>query len=76
MVYDFDGDGVVDSPIDAAGNPASSWAFGLFRPRHHGGNSLVGNMDERGANFAFIDTRVEYRTMRQYLENFQNMWLP
>jgi prepilin-type processing-associated H-X9-DG protein len=76
VVYDRDGDGIDDSPIDAAASPESSWAFNFFRPRHHGGNSLVGSLDERGANFAFLDAHVEYRTMREYLENDQEMWLP
>ena len=73
LMIDVDGDGIIDSPINAWNQP-STWTFGFFRPRHYGGNSMVGSVDERGANFTFVDGHVEYRTFRQWLDNDSNIW--
>jgi hypothetical protein len=69
---DYDGDGIMDSPLWAVGQPV--WTFDFFRPRHHGGNSMVGSVDKRMANFAFADRHVELRTFRQWLDDYQHMW--
>jgi len=45
----------------------------MFRPRHPTG-SLFGSVDDRGANFMFIDAHVEYYSFRQWLENEGNIW--
>ncbi len=73
LVQDMDGDQIIDSPPNAL-SPTSTWTFNYFRPRHLGGNSMVGSVDERGANFTFVDGHVEYRTFRQWLDNHANMW--
>ena len=73
LVQDMDGDLIIDSPPNAL-SPTSTWTFNYFRPRHLGGNSMVGSVDERGANFTFVDGHVEYRTFRQWLDNHANMW--
>ena len=71
-VVDFDGDGTNDSPIQA--DTGNTWAFGYFRPRHIGGDSLGGTIDSRKANVLFPDLHVKLRTFRQWLENDNNLW--
>ena len=71
-LYDFDGDGTNDSPIQA--DTGNTWAFGYFRPRHIGGDSLDGTIDSRKANVLFPDLHVKLRSFRQWLENDNNLW--
>jgi len=72
MTVDYDGDGIDDRTWWALLNATS--AFDGSRPRHHGGNSMVGSVDERRANVAFADLHVELLTFRQWLDDYQHMW--
>ena len=55
-------------------NPGWQGIYNNIRPRHPTGDSFTGSLDDRGMNFAFTDSHVEYKTFRQWLDNEAGIW--